>query len=100
MALESKGMWDSTTILLTSDHPFRLNVWRKESPDFEPFIDKYTRGLEVPFLLKLPGQTQGIGYSPAMQTVVAKDLLLAIMKGEITRPEQISVWLDHNPPRQ
>jgi hypothetical protein len=27
------------------------------------------------------------------------DLLLAIMKGEITQPEQLAGWLDHHPPR-
>jgi len=35
-----------------------------------------------------------------MQTVVTKDLPRAIMKGEITQPEQVAAWLDHNPPRR
>jgi hypothetical protein len=35
-----------------------------------------------------------------MQTIVTKDLLLAIMKGEISQPEQVAAWLDHHPPHQ
>ena len=51
------------------------------------------------FLLKLAGQKQSYRYGTEMQTVVTKDLLLAILKGEITQPEQVAYWLDRNPPR-
>jgi len=35
-----------------------------------------------------------------MQTVVSKDLILAIMEGAITQPQQLADWLDHHQPRQ
>jgi hypothetical protein len=34
------------------------------------------------------------------RSVVTKDLLLAIMKGEITQPGQVAGWLDRRPPCQ
>ncbi len=99
LTLENAGLWDSSTILMTSDHPLRLGneprVLRLPGP-----IANYTQASEVPFLLKMAGQKQGMAYDAAMQTVVTKDLLLAIMKGEIAQPEQVAAWLDHNPPRQ
>jgi hypothetical protein len=59
-----------------------------------------TQNTEVPFLLKLPGQKQGFAYNPPMQTVVTKDLILYIMSGQITQPQQVAEWLDHHSPRQ
>jgi hypothetical protein len=48
----------------------------------------------------MAGQKQGLAYDAPVQTVVTKDLLLAIMKGEISQPEQVGDWLDHHPPHQ
>jgi hypothetical protein len=55
---------------------------------------------EVPYLLKMPGQKQGLAYNKPMQEIVTKDLLLAIMDREVTTPQQVAAWLDHSPPRQ
>ena len=97
-ALEQANLWDSSTILLTSDHPLRVNNWdsRMLAP---PQAGEVTQTSEVPFLLKMAGQKEEFEYSRAMQTVVTKDLLLSIMRGELTRPEQVAAWLDRNPPR-
>jgi hypothetical protein len=98
--LEKAGVWDSSTILLTSDHPLRLDLWRVTNRGVDNSMGNYTQASEVPFLLKMAGQKQGFAYNAAVQTVVTKDLLLAIMRGEITQPEQVAAWLDHNPPRR
>jgi hypothetical protein len=99
LTLEKAGLWESSTILMTSDHPLRMSSWRRQALGPMPGGD-YRQRAEVPFLLKMAGQKQGIAYNHAMQTVVTKDLLLAILKGEITEPEQVAGWLDHNPPRR
>jgi hypothetical protein len=98
LTLEKAGLWDSSTILMTSDHSLRFD-WGPATL-FPAPLGKYTRSEEVPYLLKLAGQKRGFAYNSAIQTVVTKDLLLAIMKGEITQPEQAAAWLDHNPPRR
>ena len=82
---------------MTADHPLRLGNgprWLR----LPRSVGKVTQASEVPFLLKMAGQKQGLAYNASLQTVVTKDLLLAIMKGEINQPEQVAAWLDHNPP--
>jgi arylsulfatase A-like enzyme len=99
LTLENVGLWDSSTILMTADHPLRLGNgprWLR----LPRSVGNVTQASEVPFLLKMAGQKQGLAYDAPMQTVVTKDLLLAIMKGEISQPEQVAAWLDHNPPRR
>jgi arylsulfatase A-like enzyme len=102
LTLEKAGLWDSSTILMTADHPLRLNRLTVFAHSLvgSRIADHYTQTSEVPYLLKLAGQKRGFAYNSAIQTVVTKDLLLAIMKGEITQPEQVAAWLDHNPPRR
>ena len=99
LTLEGAGLWESSTILMTADHPFRIGRGPRWV-GLPPSAGNVTQASEVPFLLKMAGQKQGLAYNAPMQTVVTKDLLLAIMKGEITQPEQVAVWLDHHPPRR
>jgi hypothetical protein len=54
----------------------------------------------VPFLLKMAGEKTEVDYPHAMQTVVSKDLLLAILARNVNTAEQVGVWLDTHPPRQ
>jgi hypothetical protein len=94
--LEESGMWDTSTILLVADHPLKPRSWKSRDLALQPV----TQHANVPFLLKMPGQKQGLAYNKPMQEIVTKDLLLAIMDREVTTPEQVAAWLDHNPPRQ
>jgi arylsulfatase A-like enzyme len=101
LTLEKAGMWDDSTILLTSDHSLRIGLARdRPRPTWERALQGVKQSREVPFLLKMAGQQEGFAYDAAMQTVVTKDLLLAIMKGEVRQPEQVALWLDHHPPHQ
>jgi hypothetical protein len=95
-ALERAGMWDTSTILLMADHPLRTNSWKDD-----PAVRKgLTQHSEVPYLLKMAGQTQGSTYNKVMQEVVTKDLLLAILSKQVTTSQQVAAWLDANPPHQ
>jgi hypothetical protein len=85
-ALEGAGEWGTTTILLSSDHPYR----------HRPALDAHPVGTKVPFLLKLAGQTAGASYDSRFNTVVTGDLLMAILRGELSSPEDVKVWLDGN----
>jgi arylsulfatase A-like enzyme len=94
--LEAAGTWDNSTILLAADHPLRLAEWTKQALGGKP----WTPHSEVPFLLKMAGQKQGVAYDRPMQEVVTKDLLLAILNREVTTPQQVAAWLDQHPPSQ
>jgi hypothetical protein len=81
-AMTNAGLWDKTTVLVSSDHPDRMSlaVDGKEDP-------------RVPFLLKLAGQTSGVSYEPVLQTIVTKPLFEAILNRKIKTPEEVINWL-------
>lgn len=77
-AMEEAGLWEKTTILLTTDH------WLKTSghPD-----------RRVPFLLKLAGHREEVAYEPAFNTLVIHDLILDVLAGKISDPQGVGSWL-------
>ena len=94
-AMEAAGEWDRTTVLVTSDHWWRHELWRQEGGltaeevQFATTIDH-----RVPFLLKLPGQHEAVTYEPAFNTVLIHDLVLAILGGDARSPADVGAWLD------
>lgn len=92
--MENKGLWDNSTVIVSSDHQWRLNSYKNWLPkeDFE-----ITQGVEhpnIPFLVKFNNQKKSIIYETPFNTVITHDLILAIMKGEISTAEEIKNWLD------
>jgi hypothetical protein len=85
-AILTAGLWDTTTLLVTSDHPDRSSalVDGKEDP-------------RVPFLLKLAGQRAGATYSPLLHTIVTKPLIEEILAGHIHTAEEATTWLTAHP---
>ncbi len=85
-AMTTAGLWDKTTVLVSSDHPDRsaMSVDGKADP-------------RVPFLLKLAGQTKAETFSESLQTVITKPMLESILEGKITTPEDAVNWLRAHP---
>ena len=98
-ALEDARLWDSTNIIVTSDHWLRYDVLNTVSgwlaPEDHALIGG-TKSHRVPFILKLAGQTEGFRYDSTFNTVVTHDLILALLKGELSQPQQIVKWLDEH----
>jgi hypothetical protein len=95
--LEQAGIWDTSAILLTGDHPF--NALRPfERPERNPSRRGLKQHHEVPFLLRMPGETQGVVYDSPMNTIVTKDLLMAILNRQVATAQQVGSWLDGHPP--
>jgi hypothetical protein len=89
-AMEKSQLWDSTTILLSSDH------WFRQSTAFDG-----KRDLRVPFLLKMRGQQTAVIYKPAFNTVLSADLLWATLTGELSLETDVSGWIGgHRGPAQ
>jgi hypothetical protein len=82
-AMETAGVWDSTTVLLSADHWCRYTFLLDGKNDHR-----------VPFLLKLAGQTTRFDYTRCFNTVATHDLILAILRGELQDPESVARWLD------
>jgi hypothetical protein len=47
-------------------------------------------------LLKLKGQRAGVIYQPSFNTVLSQDLLLALLRGELSSPPDVTAWLDRH----
>ena len=82
-ALEASGQRDHTWLILSADHSWR------GSQQYDG-----RRDLRVPFLLKAPSQNQPITYSARMNTLVTRDLILAVLRGELAEAAQTVAWLD------
>lgn len=81
--MERADLWDQSTVIVTSDHPLRWYAMLDETVD-----------PRVPFLVKLAGQKQGIVYQGPLHSLIAHDLTLAALRGELSQPEQVTRWLD------
>jgi arylsulfatase A-like enzyme len=88
-AMENAGVWDSTTVLFTSDHGYR---------DSEALDGKSDS--RIPYILKLASQKDGVKYTQEFNTVLTADLLLGVLRGEIGDPASAVEWLDRNRTRR
>ena len=84
-ALEAAGQWDDTWLLLSSDH------WWRESAAHDGRIDH-----RVPFIIKAPGNNQPMTYAPAFNTLITHDLLLAMLRRQITNQPSTITWIDQH----
>ncbi len=81
--MEQAGLWDASTVIVTSDHPLRWYAMLDETVD-----------PRVPFLVKMAGQKQEMVYQPPLRNLVAHDLTLAVLRGELSQPEAVMRWFD------
>ena len=69
--MEAAGLWDDTTIIVTSDH------WWRTPKDGK--VDK-----RVPFIMKLARQNEGVTYDGAFNSVVTSQLIHTILNGDLS----------------
>lgn len=50
----------------------------------------------MPFLLKMAGQRDAVPYTAPFNTVLSRDLLLGILRGEISDAHAAAEWLDRH----
>lgn len=82
-AMERAGVWDRTTVIVTSDHALRWYTgWNEESSPY------------IPYLVKLPGQARGMEYQNQFHTQVTRELIQDCLLGRIRTPSELAAWLD------
>jgi hypothetical protein len=81
--MEAAGTWNDTTILFSADHPYR----ERRLLDGKPIVPY------VPYLIKLAGQHQSLNCTTHFSALLTKDLLLAVLKKEISTPEELNAWI-------
>jgi hypothetical protein len=82
-AMEASGQWGKTWVILSADHSWR-----------ESKLYDGRRDYRVPFLVKPPGAAASADYTHPFNTVLTHDLILAILRGEMTNGQNIAPWLD------
>lgn len=96
--LRADGTWDSTMLILSSDHSLRVREW----DDFQAWTEeeeRVTRGRQVPYvplLIKFPGQHPAFTYDKPFSIVLMRDLVRALAIGDVATPEGLAAWLDEH----
>jgi hypothetical protein len=98
-AMEESGTWETTHVLVTSDHPLRPRIWNHR-PTWSSEMAQATRGKSfrfVPFLLSLGGQ-KGFKaeFSTSFSTLLMHDLTLELLAGRFQNLQQVTEWLTEN----
>jgi hypothetical protein len=89
-ALETTGDWENVSILVSADHPFRVELWRAD-PSWNSEMETLTRAKSlryVPFLLKLPKRHPPVTLNCPFNSVVSAKLILRILNRQIAEPDQ------------
>ena len=82
-ALEQAGLAERTAIVVTADHSWGASA---------SFDGK--RDPRVPLLVRLPGQTQALRSDAELRITVLHDLVLAVLRGELKKPDEVARWLN------
>jgi len=93
--LEKANLWDDTALLVTSDHWLR-SFWKTMGPDPDDRIVPGDQDQRVPFLMKLALQYKAVTYDASFNTVLTHDMVLALLRGEISSPDSVLSWLDEH----
>jgi hypothetical protein len=99
--LEKAGLWESTTLMVTSDHAVRPAMWHNRynwDAAFERLIGP-GGSRTVPFILKLARQHEAAVYEPSVSNLTATQLSLAVLSGDVATPEQAVAWLTRQGPQ-
>lgn len=97
-ALEQAGLWNTTSLLITSDHGLRPNLWRGRYNWTEELEHLTAAGQSevVPLIVKVAGQDRGAVYEKPTSNVVTGELGLAILGGQISTAAEAAAWLDQH----
>jgi hypothetical protein len=80
--MEEQETWDTTNIIISADHG---------NPFYDGKVDK-----RVPFIVKLAHQKEPLTYEPAFNTVITQELILEILRGNISSPDELVGFLRQN----
>jgi arylsulfatase A-like enzyme len=83
--MEKSGQWERTALIASSDHPYRTS---------EAFDGKSDP--RIPFLLKFPGETKAVTYTGQFNTIVTADLVLSILRGQVSNVAEALAWLEQH----
>lgn len=97
-AMQAAGTWNASTLIISSDHPYRTWLWGDIDERERGPADAQEDGLfaNVPLMVKLPGQHHGVRYNRKFNTEILHDMILALIRGDISDPVELTSWLSEN----
>jgi hypothetical protein len=97
--MEDMGAWEKTTVIITSDHWWRKDLWRSKllwTAEDETTSLNNGNDWRVPFLIKMAVQNEAVYYDQEFNTIVIHDLVLALLNNEFSGPEEVVNWINVN----
>jgi hypothetical protein len=94
-AMTRAGLWDTTTLIVTSDHPMRTELW-ESAAEWTPEEAKLTHqrsGASVPFFIKLAGQKDAVTIRNPFQVVRTRELISEIRTGKVRTHADVISWI-------
>ena len=94
--MERAGIWDRTTVIISSDHWWRSDYWRNRVFWSEADLKFATQQLDhrVPFMIKLADQNTKTTFTTPFNTVLTRELIGEILRGNLTQSAQLEAWLN------
>jgi hypothetical protein len=89
--MEDTGVWNSTSILISGDHPFRANLFARTLEEKRLTGDQMKP--YVPFMLKMAGGSEHIVVKGVLPNIVSRDLVAGIARGRIRTHVEAAEWL-------
>lgn len=98
MAMQQSGVWDRTSIIVTADHHYRADLWRKEYGSASELRETAGTGTHrlIPFLVHFAGSRPSTTYDGSFSGVLLHDIVLGILEGKLHNNEDLTAWLDQN----
>ena len=81
--MEQSGEWDTSAILISSDHYYRTAVGLDGRSDHR-----------VPFLLKMPKQHRAFPFDKPFNTQLSHKMILDIVRGKVRTDDEAMTWLE------
>jgi hypothetical protein len=101
--MEREKVWDKTIVIITSDHWWRRDPGKIKEfllTDEERSIVSEEMDYRVPFMIKTVGNEgesdPPLVYDSEFNTVLTQDLILKMLKGEISSKRDIERFLENN----
>ncbi|MEI6243005.1 MAG: sulfatase-like hydrolase/transferase [Chlamydiota bacterium] len=78
--------WNSSLVLVTSDHWLRFQSLIKKFPERQKYL--------VPFMVKMPFQTQGYTYDKILDGTIIYPFFLEVMKGKLITDKDLISFIE------
>jgi hypothetical protein len=95
-SIRAAGLEDITTLIVTSDHPWRPSIWSRR-PGWSEEEQRLCGGkgdTRVPFFVHFPSSRRGRRFDAPFSTTVTRDMMRAVFDGRISDSDSLAAWLE------